>query len=173
MGLSSAVEIPGYISCLLLMDRWGRRLPLSVFMVFSGVASISTALLSPEAGTVTLFLYLLAKMSIAGGTLIIFQFGSELFPTEVRGVGIGLAAFLGSIGLTVIPFINYLGSNWLILPIVIMGVFSIAGGLATLRLPETLNTKLPQTVQDGEDFGISFSWWPACMDRFFQNPQRV
>lgn len=45
--LSSAVEIPGYISCLLLMDRWGRRLPLSVFMVFSGVASISTALLSP------------------------------------------------------------------------------------------------------------------------------
>ena len=42
--------------------------------------------------------------------MIIFQFGSELFPTEVRGVGIGLAAFLGSIGLTVIPFINYLVS---------------------------------------------------------------
>ena len=50
-------------------------------------------------------------MTIAGGTLIIFQFGGELYPTEVRGVGIGLASFLGGIALTIIPFINYLVST--------------------------------------------------------------
>jgi hypothetical protein len=51
------------------------------------------------------------SMTIAGGTLIIFQFGGELYPTEVRGVGIGLASFLGGIALTIIPFINYLVSS--------------------------------------------------------------
>jgi hypothetical protein len=64
-----------------------------------------------EAQTATLILFLISKMTIAGGTLIIFQFGGELYPTEVRGVGIGLASFLGGIALTIIPFINHLVSS--------------------------------------------------------------
>jgi len=44
--LSAVVEVPGYILCLLLMDRWGRRLLLCFCMIVSGIASISTALMS-------------------------------------------------------------------------------------------------------------------------------
>lgn len=49
------------------------------------------------------------------------------------------------------------------LPLVIMGGVSIVGGIAGLRLPETLHQKLPQTVQEGEAFG---SDWSAakCME---------
>ncbi|XP_045029246.1 carcinine transporter isoform X3 [Daphnia magna] len=157
--LSSVVEIPGYIFCLLLMDRWGRRMTLCSCMILSGVAAISTALLPTDAEMLTLILYLIAKCTIAGGTMIIFQFGGELYPTEVRGVGIGLASFLGGIGLTLIPFINYLGKQWLVLPIVTMGAFSVAGGIVTLKLPETLGAKLPQTLEEGEDFGKDFKGW--------------
>lgn len=107
----------------------------------------------------TMVLFLIAKCAIAGGTMIIFQFGGELYPTEVRGVGIGLASFLGGIGLTIIPFINYLGTQWLVLPIVIMGAFSVAGGVVTLKLPETLGAKLPQTLEEGENFGKGFDGW--------------
>ena len=39
-----------------------------------------------------------------------------------------------------------------------MGVFSIVGGLVTLRLPETLNQKLPQTLEEGENFGQDVQW---------------
>ena len=81
-----------------------------------------------DAGLAALILFLVAKCTIAGGTLIIFQYGGELFPTEVRGIGIGLASFLGGIGLSIIPFINYLGTQWLFLPIIIMGAFSVVGG---------------------------------------------
>jgi len=112
----------------------------------------------------TLVLFLIAKATIAGGTMIIFQFGGELYPTEVRGVGIGAASFLGGISLAIIPFINFLGTHWLALPIVIMGVFSIMGGLMSLRLPETLNEKLPQTLEEGEEFGKDFRW-------FYLNPK--
>jgi len=45
-----------------------------------------------------------------------------------------------------------------------MGVFSIMGGLMSLRLPETLNEKLPQTLEEGEEFGKDFRW-------FYLNPK--
>lgn len=45
----------------------------------------------------------------------------------------------------------------LILPLIIMGVISVLGGLTGLRLPETLHYRLPQTVEEGEEFGKDFS----------------
>lgn len=38
-----------------------------------------------------------------------------------------------------------------------MGIISLIGGIATLRLPETLHCKLPQTLKEGEEFGKDFS----------------
>lgn len=43
--LSSAVEIPSYIVCWVLMDRVGRRWPLCLSMVISGIFCIVTVLL--------------------------------------------------------------------------------------------------------------------------------
>lgn len=97
--------------------------------------------------------------------MIIFQYGAELYPTEARGVGIALSSFLGSIGLTVIPFINYLGTQWLLLPIIIMGVLSVVGGVVTLRLPETFDAKLPQTMEEGEEFGKDFAGWKQTIQQ--------
>lgn len=56
----------------------------------------------------TLILYLIAKFAIAASFLILYPFAGELYPTEVRGIGIGFTAYLGGLGLAVIPFVNYL-----------------------------------------------------------------
>lgn len=45
--LSAAVEIPSYMCCWLVMDRWGRRWPLCLCMVVSGICCIITVLLPP------------------------------------------------------------------------------------------------------------------------------
>ncbi|GFG33876.1 hypothetical protein Cfor_02606 [Coptotermes formosanus] len=37
-----------------------------------------------------------------------------------------------------------------------MGTLSVAGALASVFLPETLNIHLPQTVEEGEAFGANF-----------------
>lgn len=44
------------------------------------------------------------------------------------------------------------------LPLVILGVVSVVGGLSGLRLPETLYHRLPQTVEDGEEFGKDWTF---------------
>lgn len=45
------------------------------------------------------------------------------------------------------------GSESLVMPLLIMGIVSVIGGLFGLRLPETLHYRLPQTVEEGEEFG--------------------
>jgi hypothetical protein len=42
------------------------------------------------------------------------------------------------------------------LPLIIMGGLSVAGALASVFLPETLNIHLPQSLEEGEAFGADF-----------------
>ncbi|KAJ8964244.1 hypothetical protein NQ314_005031 [Rhamnusium bicolor] len=95
--------------------------------------------------------------TIAASFLIIYPFAGELYPTQLRGLGIGTSAYIAGLGLIIIPFITYLGSEMLILPLIIMGGVSVVGGLSGLRLPETLHHRLPQTVEEGEEFGNGFT----------------
>ncbi|KAJ0181916.1 hypothetical protein K1T71_002638 [Dendrolimus kikuchii] len=156
--LSSAVEIPSYIVCWILMDRIGRRWPLCLSMVISGIFCIVTVLLPTDATNETLILYLISKCFISASFLIIYPYAGELYPTELRGVGIGTSAYIGGLGLIIIPFVNYLGSSNLVLPLVIMGAVSVVGGLSALRLPETLHCSLPQTAEEGEEFGNDWTY---------------
>lgn len=43
--LSSAVEIPSYILCWTIMDKWGRRWPMCLCMIISGCCCIATVML--------------------------------------------------------------------------------------------------------------------------------
>lgn len=38
-----------------------------------------------------------------------------------------------------------------------MGILSVIGGITGLRLPETLHYKLPQSVEEGEEFGKNWT----------------
>ena len=45
------------------------------------------------------------------------------------------------------------GLWWKPLPMILFGVLSVAAGLLSLLLPETLHQSLPETIEDGEKFG--------------------
>ncbi|XP_018026179.1 uncharacterized protein LOC108681637 [Hyalella azteca] len=160
--LSCLVEVPSYLLCWVVMDRWGRRWILGVGMIVGGLCSVATVVTPAQSSVMAQSFYLVAKFAESAAFLIIYPFSAELFPTAVRGVGIGFAAYVGGIGLVVIPFINYLGSEMLSLPLLIMGLLSVVGGVAAFRLPETLHQPLPNSLKEGEQFGASFSWADCC-----------
>ncbi|XKL66727.1 hypothetical protein PGB90_010147 [Kerria lacca] len=167
--LSSVIEIPSCLFCWFIMDRWGRRWPLTLSMLLSGISCIITVLL-PEgfmkinllvninSVIETLVLFLFSKFTISASFLIIYPFAGELYPTQLRGIGIGFSAYVAGLGLIIIPFVTYLGRENLVLPLVIMGFVSIIGAIVALRLPETLHHNLPQTVEEGEAFGKEWSF---------------
>lgn len=61
-----------------------------------------------------------------------------------------MAARIGSM---VAPFIAGLSTTYHWLPPVIFGVASLAGMCLLFFLPETNGAPLPETLQDGENFG--------------------
>lgn len=156
--LSSLVELPSYALCWYVMDRYGRRWPMCLLMILGGISCVITVLLPEDAEMGTLILYLLSKSMICGSFLIIYPFAGELYPTQARGVGIGFSSYVGGLGLIIIPFITYLGKENLRLPLFIMGWLVTAGGFTGLRLPETLHSRLPQTIEEGEEYGKNWNY---------------
>lgn len=64
-----------------------------------------------DAVITTLVLFLFSKFTISASFLIIYPFAGELYPTQLRGIGIGTSAYIAGLGLVLIPFINYLVSR--------------------------------------------------------------
>lgn len=54
------------------------------------------------------------------------------------------------IGPTLIPIVNYMGSEMIVLPLIVMGFLLIFGSIASFFLPETKNKSLPQTLYESD-----------------------
>lgn len=87
------------------------------------------------------------------------QYAAELLPTVVRAQGVALIHTMGYVASIAAPFVVYLGGISTVLPLLLLGIFGIIGGGLSLFLPETLDHDLPQTLQDGEDFGKDQGMW--------------
>ena len=71
-----------------------------------------------------------------------------------RGAAVGVCAMAARIGGIVAPLILIMGDYWYPLPYIIFGSSSIIAGVLVVFLPETKGRKLPETIEDGENFDM-------------------
>jgi MFS transporter, putative metabolite:H+ symporter len=129
-------QLPGYAVSAVLVERWGRRPTLALFLLGSAGAA---GLFAGADGT--------AQVVTAGMLLSFFNLGAwgalyaitpELYPTRLRGTGSGSAAGIGRIASILaplaVPALRDLGGTSLLFA-VFAGVFVVAA-LGALRLPE-------------------------------------
>ena len=107
-------------------------------------------------------------MTVNGAYFICLQYGSEIFPTVIRGQGVALCEILGGVAIFLSPTVVYLARISPVLPLLILGLCSIIGALATFFLPETAGQQLPQTLSDGETFGLDQSRWDVVSKQLYQ-----
>ena len=77
-----------------------------------------------------------------------YQFTSELYPTRMRGTGLGMAASFGRIGSIVMPVAcTMLNNIYPLAPFIMFGAISILSGLMTMLLPYD-TTNMPMDKLD-------------------------
>lgn len=155
--ISGAVEIPGYLFLLLTLNRWGRRNVLCGCMLVAGTLLLLTMAVPEGQDWMVVTLAMLGKMAITSSYGTVYIFSAEQFPTPVRNVGLGASSMVARFGGILAPYINLLALIWKPFPLIILGACAFVGGLLSLFLPETLNKKLPETIEDGENFGKKLS----------------
>lgn len=149
--IATATELPADTFLTLVLDRWGRRWLACGTMVVSGLFSlISTAV---PVGLVSATFAILGRFSVNISYNIGLQYAAELLPTVVRAQGVAFIHIMGYIAQMIAPFVVYLAQVQQNLPLIILGLMGVVGGVLSLFLPETLDKELPQTLQDGEEFG--------------------
>ncbi|MFC4605595.1 MFS transporter [Rhodococcus kronopolitis] len=137
-------QLPGYAVAAWLIEAWGRRGTLALFLVGSAVSAGAFGLADTPTQIVVAGMALSFFNLGAWGAL--YAIGPELYPTTARGSGTGAAAAFGRIASIIAPLIV----PWLLTgggnPLV-FGVFAVSFAIAaaaTVALPELRGTALEE-----------------------------
>lgn len=148
--MAAVCEFVGVITCHLVLDRFGRKFPLIVFLTFNAITIYLIPVYFESYPYLAIVFYFMAKYFISAAQITCMIFTSELYPTPLRSTGVGLSVAIARLGGVLAPQINVLSSTLgsIYLPFVIFSVFSLIAAIFCLFLPETLNEKLPESVKD-------------------------
>lgn len=156
--------MPSYVLTVVLMDRLGRRSLTSVNMLLGGLCCIIAAYMT-SGSTESTVIAMFGKFFIASSFAIIYNYSAELFPTVVRNSAMGLGSMCARASGVSVPLIILLDSFDPTLPAVIFAIIALISGILTLFLPETLGQPMPQTVEDGETYGVGDTCFTACLGK--------
>lgn len=96
---------------------------------------------------------MLGKFSITVAFTVVYIYTTEMFPTNLRHSLLGCCAMCGRVGSIVAPQTPLLAQYYSSMPLLLMAGCAFLSGFLVLRLPETLNTKLPDTIEEAIAIG--------------------
>ncbi|KAL5463309.1 hypothetical protein EMCRGX_G032201 [Ephydatia muelleri] len=147
---SGLVEIPSYVLTIVVLNRWGRRFTNSGSLVAAGVLCLVCAGFVGRGGA-ELYLVgfsLAGKFAASASFAIAYLYAVELFPTQVRNLGVGVCSLSARIGGIAAPLILLTDKWGAPVPMLVMGTMALVAGSLSSLLPETLNTPLPETLEE-------------------------
>ena len=96
-------QIPGYFSGAWLNEKIGRQATIATYMVLGGVSALGLALTRSDAGIMASGVLLSFFMN--GTYAGVYAYTPEVFPTDVRATGSGLASSIGRLGAIAAPIL--------------------------------------------------------------------
>ncbi|CAH0553689.1 unnamed protein product [Brassicogethes aeneus] len=148
-----SIEIPGFAVYYLIDDKIGRRKVMLVTLVLSGVFCFVDEYIPEEYFWCKLIGFLMGKCFITIAFAVLYVYTTEIFPTCARHSMFSLCSMFGRIGSILAPQVPLLARISKSLPLFIFAILAGTSGVLSLYLPETLNTKLPETVEEAVNIG--------------------
>ncbi|XP_019835419.2 putative solute carrier family 22 member 31 isoform X1 [Bos indicus] len=149
--LAAGLEAAATVFLLLTADLWGRR---SVLLLSTLVLVLASQLLLAGAqylpSWMVLFLSVLGLLASQTVSALSSLFSAEIFPTVIRGAGLGLVLGAGFLGQAAVPLTTMHGRHGFFLQHVLFASFALLALLCVLLLPESRGRTLPQSLQEAD-----------------------
>ncbi|XP_070560573.1 organic cation transporter protein-like isoform X1 [Ptychodera flava] len=153
VAIAGAVEVPAYVIISMLIDtKLGRRFSYFGTSLLTGMVFICIVLV-PKCGDVqwvNTALNMIGKCTITALYSVSYTYAAELYPTEVRTIGVSFGCMVALCGAVLSPEVLLSRKLWEPLPEVIFASIITIAGFLVLLLPETRGKKLMQTIGEGE-----------------------
>ncbi|XP_071716398.1 organic cation/carnitine transporter 7-like [Rutidosis leptorrhynchoides] len=139
--ITSLAELPGLGLAALILDKVGRKISMEI-MFAAGFVLLLPLVVHQGAILTTGFLFG-ARMFISASFIVACIYAPEVYPTNLRTTGVGIATAIGRIGGMVCPLIA-VGMNsgcHQTLPVIMFEVIILLLGLCVMLLPFETNGK--------------------------------
>ncbi|KAF9803198.1 hypothetical protein SFRURICE_018349 [Spodoptera frugiperda] len=152
----SAAEIPGFWIAVLLLPIVGRKPVLIAGFWLCAGCQVAYILMPSDMFGLSLTVYLIGKSSISAVVTSLYMYTAELYPTECRHNLFAFSSMVGRIGSITAPLTPAIGAaTFYNLPFILFAVLAFTSGFLVLLTPETLGTKLPDTLEQANNLGTS------------------
>eukprot|EP00095_Tigriopus_kingsejongensis_P008444 maker-scaffold343_size201629-snap-gene-1.17 protein:Tk08444 transcript:maker-scaffold343_size201629-snap-gene-1.17-mRNA-1 annotation:"unknown" len=162
--IPAVLDFPVVLAYPFMENSFGRKPMLTGSLLVAGFFLLMTV--TVPAGWPVIILSTIglkaAGTAFDGG----YCFTRELAPTFLRGSALSLASASARLGSVLSPLVAsiHMGSTLdVILPVIIYGILTMAAAIASVWLwPETLKTRLPNTLEEAESQAKTRNRWTYC-----------
>ncbi|CAK6952433.1 organic cation/carnitine transporter 2-like [Scomber scombrus] len=148
--ISAAIDMAAYVASWLLVNRAPRPTLLFTTLMFCGIMLLIIKLVPEDMQVMIQVLALVGKIGVSAAYCLIYVFFTELMPTVVRNMGLGVTSTAARISTIICPYMIYIGVYNKVLPYIIFGTISIMAAVMSMLLPDTRNHKLLDLISQAK-----------------------
>ncbi|KAM4790804.1 solute carrier family 22 member 13-like isoform 2-T2 [Cyanocitta cristata] len=137
-----AVEFPARISCIFLLDWFGRKKVQGILLLLAGLMSLILTGIPEDQPVAITVLAIIGKFTATATFSTSYVYAAELFPTIVRQTGVGLCSTMARVAGILAPLIIPLDQYHRAIPMAIFGSIPVVVALSCILLPETKGVDL-------------------------------
>jgi putative MFS transporter len=144
--IMALAQLPGYFSAAYLVERWGRRITLAVYLILSGVFTYLFAVVSGLPTIIVAAIWM--SFFTLGAWGVLYAYTPESYPTEIRATGMGAASGMTRIAGAIAPTLGgLLLPLSLVIALTVYAAAFILGGIGVFLLgQETKERPLAEIV---------------------------
>ena len=146
--LSAFSELPGMIAAMVCIDTLGRKKSTMLGFIVAAICFLPV-MQSSKRSVITAFLAIARSSSMASFT-VLFAYSSEVYPTQIRGTGVGIANTFSRIAGMIVPLfaVNAVRAGAEEFVLFLFGVIALISAFVVSRLErETMGMHLDAAVE--------------------------
>ncbi|CAN8185137.1 unnamed protein product [Coccothraustes coccothraustes] len=166
-----AVELPARISCIFLLEWFGRKKVQGILLLLAGLICLILTGIPEDQPVVITVLATIGKFTATAAFSTSYVYAAELFPTILRQTGVGLCSTMARVAGILAPLVIPLAQYHQAIPKAIFGSIPVLVALFCILLPETRGIDLADDTRNQQPLDEELTI-TVMIKKLKRNPRR-